>query len=76
MNQLGEKIKALREERGLTQGDLAALIGVTQGRISHCESGKRPVSLKMAVKITCALDLDKDELVPSVVQAVLEREVA
>lgn len=38
---LAVRIKALREERGLTQEELAKMINVTKSTISYYENGKR-----------------------------------
>jgi transcriptional regulator with XRE-family HTH domain len=46
--------KLLRGFRGLeelTQKELAEKLGITQSRLSEMESGKRPISRKMAKKI-------------------------
>ena len=37
---IGEKIKAARKDRGMTQGELGAAIGVGQSVISEMEAGK------------------------------------
>lgn len=51
MNQSESTVKALREQKGLTQGDLASAVGVRQVQISHIESGRRKPSLKVAIKL-------------------------
>ena len=38
---IGERIKELREQRGLTQVELARRSGISQGQISSIERGKR-----------------------------------
>src|SRR5438034_896722 len=38
----GTKIRQRREQLGLSQQDLARLLGMTQSRISEIESGARP----------------------------------
>lgn len=48
---LGHKLKALREEYGLTQARLAGLAGVTAGLIGQIEHGKVQPSLKTLEKI-------------------------
>lgn len=59
---VGNRIKVLREERNMTQGDLAELVGVHQSKISHCETGARGISLELAIKISSALGVKVDEL--------------
>lgn len=40
MNIMGSRIKELRTNKGLTQEDLAEILGVNRVNISHYESGK------------------------------------
>ncbi len=49
---LGHKLKALREEYGLTQAQLASLAGVTAGLIGQIEHGKVQPSLKTLEKLS------------------------
>jgi len=49
---LGHKLKALREEYGLTQAQLANLAGVTAGLIGQIEHGKVQPSLKTLEKLS------------------------
>lgn len=39
----GQIIKQLREEKGLSQTDMALIIGINNSVLSRIESGKRPV---------------------------------
>lgn len=41
----GKELKILREQKGLTQRELAKEIGTTYPRISDWETGKRKISL-------------------------------
>lgn len=43
-------IKKYRRTHGLSQKQLAELVGVTQGCITHLESGRRNASPKLAVQ--------------------------
>ncbi|HAG07737.1 MAG TPA: transcriptional regulator [Peptococcaceae bacterium] len=52
---LGHRLKALREEYGLTQARLARLAGVTAGLIGQIEQGKVQPSLNTLEKIAQAL---------------------
>jgi transcriptional regulator with XRE-family HTH domain len=38
---IGQKVKALREKAGLSQGQIAQFLGVDQSNISKCEKGER-----------------------------------
>ena len=55
-------IKKRREEKGLTQVDLALLLGVSQIYISQYETGGLVPSKKHIKKITEILGIDKETL--------------
>ena len=44
-------LRGLRGREDLTQAELAARLGVSQNAISEMESGKRPISTKMAKRL-------------------------
>jgi DNA-binding XRE family transcriptional regulator len=44
-------LRGLRGKEGLTQAEMAARLGVSQNMVSDMESGRRPISLKMAKRI-------------------------
>jgi DNA-binding XRE family transcriptional regulator len=44
-------LRGLRGKEDITQQDLAGRLGITQTMVSDMESGKRPISLKMAKRI-------------------------
>lgn len=44
-------LKLIRERLGLTQPELADLLGVSQGNVSHCETQKQEVSPEMARRL-------------------------
>lgn len=73
---VGHKIKALREQKDMTQKDLAYLVGVHQSKISQCETGERGISFALAVKIASALGVPVDELASRSVPEPTELEVA
>ena len=50
------QIARLRIERGLTQQDLAALVGTTQSSIARLESGATKPSLSFLQRVGAALD--------------------
>lgn len=60
---LGDKIRQLREEFGLTQGQLAGGASVSQGYLSQLENGdvKNP-SAAVLLRIAQAMNVDPDEL--------------
>jgi putative transcriptional regulator len=52
---LGNRMKALRKEAGLTQSDLALAVGVTRKTINTVENGVFTPSALLALKIAHAL---------------------
>ena len=60
---LGDKIRALREELGLTQGQLANNASLSQGYLSQLENGdvKSP-SAAVLLRVAQAMQVDPDEL--------------
>lgn len=60
MKELAEHIKELREEKSLTQSQLAKELGVTQSTIAKWESAERIPSLEFLIKIAktyhCSID--------------------
>jgi len=48
---LGEKVKLLRNRRGLNQDDLAEVLGLSRSQISNLESGRRNLSVKQLEKL-------------------------
>ena len=61
MNSFGKKIKLLRIEKGITQKQLASIIGVEYQYISRWERGVQPSSKYIAI-LSDALDADLSEL--------------
>ena len=60
----GTKIRQRREQLGLSQQDLARLLGMTQSRISEIESGARPhVNLTNLRNLARALGVSADYLI-------------
>ena len=60
--EVGRRLREAREERGLTQVDLAVAIGVAPSMISHFESGKRPIALRRLLELARALNISTDRL--------------
>jgi len=56
---IGEKIKALRKEKGLTQEALASNCGITRQTLSKLEKGNiDKLSLQLFIKILEALEYE------------------
>lgn len=56
------KMKSARAAKDLSQGDLAAIVGVTRQTIGMIETGDYNPSLKLCLAICRALDKTLDEL--------------
>lgn len=57
-------LKSVREAKGLTQEQLAALVGLTRPAISQFENGTSSPSMAVAKRLACALDCTLDDLFP------------
>ena len=55
MTELGKRVTERRAELGLSQDELANLVGVTQGMISLIERGIKSPSLEVLLKLQEAL---------------------
>ena len=53
----GERIKALRKELDIKQGDFSEKISTTQGHISDIENGRKPLS-ERTIKLICLENWD------------------
>lgn len=62
VQQLGQRVRQLRRERGLSQEDFACLCGLDRTYISSLERGHRNVSLKNIAVIAMALQISLSEL--------------
>lgn len=60
----GERLRGLREERGLKRSDLASLLGCTEQKIGHLETGARGIGMTDAAKLAKIFDMTLSELVP------------
>lgn len=56
-DQLAQHLRAFRKSRGLTQAQLAMLLGVTQSRVADIETNPGKVSLENLLKVLAALDV-------------------
>ena len=60
---LGEKLKELREAKGLVQRQVAAALEVDTAYISKMESNEKPVSRNHLKKLSRLLDIAEKELI-------------
>ena len=56
------RIKEYREQRKITQGELAAMVGVRRETIVHLENGRYNPSLKLAMDIAKIFDTTVEAL--------------
>jgi transcriptional regulator with XRE-family HTH domain len=61
---IGQRIRHYREQRNLTQQQLADMIGVSNSEISLLESDKRRLTLENLDKIIKALDVKFTDILP------------
>lgn len=61
--QLGHRIRELREQRGITQGQLATQSSVSQGYLSQLENGDvRNPSAGVLLRVASAMKVEADDL--------------
>lgn len=65
VGRLGEGLRRIRRERNLSQGQIAALAGITPAAISQAETGRRGLSLDTLVLLCDALGTTLDDLMGS-----------
>ena len=59
---LRNKLADFRKEKGLSQSDLAKLVGVSRNTISSIETGQYQPTAKLALLICIALDKKFEEM--------------
>ncbi len=70
MVMLGKRIAQLRQERGLSQSELARRTGYTPQAINQWERGKRQPTLISCQKIAAVLQVDPVELLKLAVEGI------
>jgi len=63
MQRFGEKLRVLREKRGLTFRQLADELGTAHSHLVNIETGSRTPSLDLALRIAIYFNVTLDELV-------------
>ena len=59
---LGKNINRIRDQKGMTQGDICRATGMDRGYISRVESGFKNPTISNLEKIAKALGVTPDEL--------------
>jgi transcriptional regulator with XRE-family HTH domain len=62
MKRIGEKLRILRERRGLSVTKLAEMLGVGHGHISRIESGLKRPSSDLILKIADLFEVSTNQL--------------
>lgn len=62
MNSIGKNIQRLRANRGLSQNDLAELVGSSQGQIGNIESGRSNGSIGLLNRIANVFGIKLSDL--------------
>ncbi len=63
--EIGQRVNHYRKKHGLSQGDLAEAIGLSQGSISQIEKGRRKnLTISNLQSIAIALDVEPGDLYP------------
>ena len=60
--EIGARLRVLRKERGMTQAELAELVGTHFANISQVERGIRGLGIEQAMKLCAALRASPDRL--------------
>lgn len=60
--EIGERVKQARIARGLSQAELAEILGLSDAYISKLETGKNAMSVTVLVKLSDALGVSADWL--------------
>lgn len=66
MATVGERIRIVRESKGLTQDQLAAAAGISKSFVSEVENGKRNVSAQNLLRIANAMEASVEYLLRGV----------
>lgn len=64
--EVGQRIRALREARAITQVELAKILGIDQSNVSAIERGVRGLTVHQALKLAQALRASTDEILSGV----------
>lgn len=60
---IGERLRTLRRDRGLTLADLTAETGISESTLSRLESGQRRPNLELLLPLARAMQVSLDEIV-------------
>lgn len=61
---IGERLRTLREQKGLSQKQLAEQVGLDDAIINHLELNRRGINIRHAVKLSEFFDIPLGEFLP------------
>jgi transcriptional regulator with XRE-family HTH domain len=61
----GERLRQIRQKKGISQEALAHLAGLHRTYVSGVERGERNISLRNIERLAVALDVAMSDLIPS-----------
>ena len=59
---VGDRVRTLRERLGMTQAVLAKRLGIAPSRLSHYETGRRPLPVDVAIDLARLGKVSLDQL--------------
>ncbi len=74
--EVGQAIRALRKERGLSQDVLSGLAGIARTHLTMIENGSKQANFETLWRISQALDMRPSELVVCIERRVEEKQTA
>ncbi len=63
MKRFGEKLRTLRERRGLSQRQLSDMLGIHQSHLWRMEQGKKTPNVAMVLKVADIFGVTTDQLI-------------
>jgi len=67
---VGQRIRRIREERQLTQAELASLVSLTRSSITNIEQGRQKLLLHTLYDIATALAVKSSDLLPEAINTI------
>ncbi len=65
---IGDALRTVRKNRGLTQEEAAVQLDVTGSAVSHYESGQSQSHLRQFIELCAVLDADPADILTAVLQ--------
>jgi transcriptional regulator with XRE-family HTH domain len=62
MQRFGEKLQKLRERKGMSQEELAALLGFARGHLSKLERGLKMPHARLIIRLADIFEVSTDQL--------------